>query len=60
MLQTRRAQQNGIDAAYKQIAHVVALLGHVDIAVENDQLDVRVTAGFGLKRSCAWRRARGG
>ena len=31
-------------------AHVVALLGDVDVAIEHDQLDVRMPAGFGLER----------
>ena len=44
-----RAQQHGIDAAREQVTNVVALLGDIDVAVEHDDLDVRMTAGLGLQ-----------
>ena len=47
------AQQNRVDATGQEVAHVVALLGDVDIAVEDDEFDVGMAAGLRLERRLA-------
>ena len=41
--------ENRVDAAREKIAHVIVLLGDVDIAVDDDEFDVRMAAGLRLK-----------
>ena len=43
------AHENRVDAAREKIAHVIVLLGDVDIAVDDDEFDVRMAAGLRLK-----------
>jgi hypothetical protein len=42
--------ENRVDATREKIVHIIVLLGDVDIAVDDDDLDVRAKAGLRLKR----------